>query len=142
MRPRFGTQHVNFGALLSKRKLFTDVPKSKAPGPPFFSAWCSRYSVLTATRIIIIRLFPLRQELKIILDVTLLEFVSPIKPVKSLIPAWPSSFVLDKLEFTVVKLNPLAHISWLTKGLLCVCVRANRIYLACPNRGCGDWQSG
>lgn len=36
VRPRFGTQHVNFGALMSKRKLFTDVPKSKAPGPPFF----------------------------------------------------------------------------------------------------------
>lgn len=45
-----------------------------------------------------------------------------MEPVKSLIPALPSSFVLDKLEFTVVKLNPLAHIAWLTKGGSCVCV--------------------
>lgn len=79
-----------------------------------------------------------------------MEYVSLIKPVKSLILAWPS-FVLDEPEFTMVKLNPLAHISWLTPcPWLCVrvcarvsvCVRANRIYLACRTKGCGNWQSG
>ncbi len=50
-----------------------------------------------------------------------MEYVSPIRPVKCLIPAWPSSFVLDEPEFTVVKLNPLAHITWLTEHS-CVCV--------------------